>query len=71
MEWISVDDRLPDDPREVLVFCDDNTREIGVYSYKLRKWALRGDEYPNEDSRIVTHWCELPADPLDHAPNPS
>lgn len=79
MEWISVDDRLPDNDDEVLIY---PTIDIGIdiihgfygalkrgeekrflYKYYIPDWGL---EYYNHN---VTHWMPLPPPPLPKTPH--
>lgn len=59
-EWISVEDRLPEDGSCVLVCFQvrDGSRCIsaGNYSYYLARWIIR-------DIAQVTHWMPLPEMP--------
>lgn len=68
MTWISVNDRLPEKNKSVLVItkkrsifiaaCDDQN------AYKLSSvWFLRNDEYVGYTIDNVTHWMPLPEAP--------
>ena len=56
-EWISVDDRLPDDD-EVVIICTDKNF---VYAGELigDTWFLDNDSW----TATVTHWMPLPKPP--------
>ena len=56
-EWISVDDRLPDDD-EVVIICTDKNF---VYAGELigDTWFLDNDSW----TATVTHWMPLPEPP--------
>ena len=76
-EWISVDDRLPDDEQEVLVIAhgwDGRLVYVGSHkrveaqkswltgiTNKSSEWLLWGSSYLKEP--IVTHWMPLPPEP--------
>lgn len=62
-EWISVEDRYPDDDSgyRVLVLANDIVSEwVEIAHYNKRNWIMRGGlDYPS----IVTHWMPLPEPP--------
>lgn len=66
MEWISVKDRLPDDPFEVLVLLDNSI--IKITKYFPRGWEKMPRELITDNPRWdipqewkeVTHWMPLP-----------
>ena len=70
-EWISVEDRLPDNYRAVLVVCESTTisggtlRAIGSYGGGF--WSLADANgtllLTKYMQLIVTHWMELPEIP--------
>ena len=76
-EWISVDDRLPNDEQEVLVIahgCDGRLVYVGSYkrveaqkswltgiTNKSSEWSLWGWSYLKEP--MVTYWMPLPQPP--------
>lgn len=70
-EWISVDERLPDNHRTVLVACKGITVAgavpIAVGSYGVGHWFLadaEGTLYLTKYMHIVvTHWMPLPEAP--------
>jgi hypothetical protein len=77
-EWISVNDRLPPESVEVLVFCKfDNSPLIAHHSYgvwheKCDNIVIHGDAwYDTEIHEVVigdtgyqiTHWMPLPEPP--------
>lgn len=61
--WISVNDHLPDSPRQVLIYTDFGGRYAGCYNGDT--WFSYGFNTGEEDSRdlVVTHWQELPDPP--------
>jgi hypothetical protein len=58
MNWISVNDRLPDDDTTVLVYCGDENEPIWLAYCEDQEWFwVTGKRcYP-------THWAELPEPP--------
>jgi hypothetical protein len=70
-EWISVEERLPDNYRAVLVACEYTTigggARIAIGSYGGGFWSLAdadGTHYLTKYMHaIVTHWMELPEAP--------
>lgn len=62
--WISVNDHLPDSPRQVLIYTDFGGRYVGCYNGDA--WFSYGFNTGEEDSRdlVVTHWRELPDPPI-------
>ena len=58
--WISVDDRMPDDESgyRVLVTANDIVSQwTEILNHNKTMWVMQGgDEYP----AIVTHWMPLP-----------
>jgi hypothetical protein len=54
--WIKVEDRLPDNMQDVLMYDKNRGRIIGFYS---------GDQWSDDqrDYRQVTHWMPLPDPP--------
>ena len=74
MEWISVDDRLPDTYQEVLVFGNDEYNNLGrgvwIGYYRYDDWHIvnngdyidggYGRDYINSK---ITHWMPLPKPP--------
>lgn len=61
--WISVNDNLPDSPRQVLIYTDFGGRYVGCYNGDA--WFSYGFNTGEEGSRdlVVTHWQELPDPP--------
>lgn len=67
MEWISVEDRLPEREREVLVLEDDGDMSVRYIP------RYRGGEYAGDCGRswypgglsvdFTTHWIPLPTPP--------
>ena len=58
-EWISVEDRLPEDGQEVLCFCAGNLAD--VYTWTGEEWEDSYGYY--EDGDIISHWMPLPDPP--------
>ena len=62
MEWIKVEDQIPDEGQDVLLFCYDQII-VGHCSIKrdgrVDFWSMHGDKlYP-----APTHWMPLPEPP--------
>lgn len=57
MEWISVEDKTPAFPREVLVFYKDSTGMTGFTNatYYNGKWEKPKPE--GNEMSLVTHWA--------------
>lgn len=69
-EWISVNDRLPEDYKEVLYFAitDEGTKEIMTGHREKENWTHCCLFYSTmilKDNVKVTHWMELPKYPKD------
>ena len=70
-EWISVEERLPDNHRYVLVACEGLTiggyAQIAIGSYGGGLWSIAdadGTGYLTKYMRcVVTHWMPLPSLP--------
>jgi len=70
-EWISVEDRLPDNHRMVLVVCESTSISAGaliaIGSYGGGFWSLGGADgtlYLTKYMQfVVSHWMELPEMP--------
>ena len=66
--WISVKDRLPDESRSVLVYCNNGYITNVHYSKKHQKFNMF-DCFDDEDAKEysafdnVTHWMPLPEPP--------
>jgi len=61
MSWISVEERLPDEGKEVLVF-EDGAVGINYIPYAQSVPAQRVGRFAGGHD-YVTHWMELPAPP--------
>ena len=58
-EWISVDERLPDDNDRVIAF-RPNEPETSAYKYCVMwGWSVKA----SLKHRGITHWCEMPEPP--------
>jgi hypothetical protein len=64
-EWISVDERLPDDSRHVIICLLGITVFVGHYNHGKKKWRMGLETRDRKDGGIVavTHWQELPSVP--------
>ena len=61
-EWISVDDRLPDDNDRVIAF-RPNEPEISAYKYCVMwGWSVKA----SLKHRGITHWCKMPQPPKEN-----
>lgn len=64
-EWVSVEDRLPEEGIKVLVFAPDRdiigSKLLGSYFYDSKEWTV----YCFRDTirTLVTHWQPLPNPP--------
>jgi hypothetical protein len=67
--WINAEDKLPNQGKEVLVFSRAYGKVI-AYIDNEGKWCARDADYETgepwlwDDDAKVTHWTELPADPM-------
>ena len=58
-EWISVEDRLPDDNDRVIAF-RPNEPETSAYKYCVMwGWSVKA----SLKHRGITHWCKMPHPP--------
>lgn len=66
-QWISVQDRLPENKKRVLVFGElEGTIGLSIYTAKLYsadKWNAQAFMHANYEVSNVTHWMPLPAPP--------
>lgn len=58
-EWISVKDRLPEDNKEVLIYCG-SYHELGWYESNNKSWR---SDFLGCCTDDVTHWIPLPEPP--------
>jgi len=64
MEWISVEDRLPDENGPVLVVVNGCVEERGFIGFMPdKKTPLWGRSRWADDWDYVTHWMPLPEPP--------
>jgi hypothetical protein len=64
-QWVSIENRLPEDEGTVLVFInysvgDVETRAVATGSYGSRLWTCGNDKY---SEGFITHWMPLPKPP--------
>ena len=62
-EWISVDDRLPEESGYYLVVADIGRNEVLSYSKKYQAFNTFDDSYSESNVIPVTHWMPLPNPP--------
>jgi hypothetical protein len=75
MQWISVDERLPEDDREVVIWTEGEDFKVGRYhnladvSGASNCWAADDRLYDLDE---VTHWMDItpPHSPDESKPNP-
>ena len=65
-EWISVEDRLPENTDAVLVLIQDDMPYVGILHYVDGLW--RENEYDNMGEVFATHWMPLPEPPKPKVP---
>lgn len=66
MEWISVEDRLPEEGEVVFVYCHGNRIDFCPY---IGEWPLIIVNWEERRARVaVTHWMPLPEPPTDKSP---
>ncbi len=58
-EWISVKDRLPEDNKEVLIYCG-SYHELGWYESDNKSWR---SDFLGCCTDDITHWMPLPQPP--------
>ena len=61
-EWISVEERLPEDETPVLVFTEKGSFYVGYYYKAVTNPCFTGF-YADSCKRNVTHWMPLPEPP--------
>lgn len=73
-KWISVEERLPDNYQEVLVYRGCHKGLMNVYTYTCNnQWEDEYGYWNGTDSEGITHWMPLPMPPTEkentNAPN--
>ena len=64
-EWISVEDRLPEDFGTVLALCKDGGMFVGRHT-SWHRWEIwTAMKSTRVVSRTVTHWMSLPSPPTE------
>lgn len=66
IEWISVEERLPENTDAVLVLIRDDEPSVGVLHYVDGLW--RQDKYSSVGEFFITHWMPLPEPPKPKVP---
>lgn len=63
MEWISVEDAVPNDDNNVLTYSEGYASAVGYHTKK--GWFYHPDDQPRSDNSLidVTHWMPLPQPP--------
>lgn len=63
VEWIDVNDRLPDHDHDVLVSCECMGRRIGESATLIARYTMLEEwyaEFPYDQPVNPTHWMEYP-----------
>ncbi len=63
LEWISVEDRLPEHKTTVLTFNRYNVRTLTYFYDHFYDYDREGEPYRADVGVPVTHWMPLPAAP--------
>jgi len=66
MEWISVEERLPEEGQNVLFYFEVTGVEVGHYTLINDVHYGKGNQFYNKGGFLtddVTHWMPLPAPP--------
>ena len=62
--WISVEDRLPEDETEVIIFVQHKIGWYRVFGWHDEYgWHSSAEEFGDGESDFVTHWMPLPEPP--------
>lgn len=71
--WISVEDKLPDEDGEYIVYAQDESslpnegiwyeNVVVVAYYRFDEWTWYEDDNEYDITDIVTHWMPLPEPP--------
>ncbi len=68
MNWISVDERLPDDQQEILTYWPERNMIQVQRFYEdyagLGRWWMHGWQNHSLKYNRITHWMPLPAPPI-------
>lgn len=68
-EWISVNDRMPDKNKSIIINIDFDSKHVGPlvicgkWTGNTFKVGPNGVKKEDEDGIIVTHWMPLPEPP--------
>ena len=67
IQWIAVDDRLPDDDTTVLVSLVDADEPVWLGYYEAGDWfSIDNEEYGIDLHAAVTAWAPMPRGALAH-----
>ena len=65
-EWISVEDRLPENCQEVLVYRGQHSDLMNVYTYMGNdSWEDDYGYWSRTEDEGITHWMPLPSPPAE------
>jgi Protein of unknown function (DUF551). len=64
-QWVSVDDKLPEDSGEYLVYivANNEPKNKSIITLYYTNLSKRFVYYDNDNLFTVTHWCYLPEPP--------
>lgn len=65
MEWISVKDRLPDEPKHYLVFVTGYSNVTAIQKTYCDVGYFINGFWSNKFGETYTHWMPLPKPPTD------
>ena len=61
MEWISVEDKLPEEYQQVLAYYYGDVYVLAYYDGGFKDFDEQG--YPDEPFEDISHWMPLPEPP--------